>query len=155
LPRATCFSFVDRERIMRLANAILASMLPLALAGCFEGPQGPQGPPGPKGPAGPQGVGEKGDRGDKGEQGMAGPPGPQGPPGTPFLRVIALGLDKCGPSGCTIICNVDETIVSAVCIADAGAKSSPEPIFTQSTVGALSSASCPPTTAMRAICAKK
>jgi hypothetical protein len=141
---------------MRIATATIAGVLSLTLAGCFAGPQGPAGPPGPKGPAGPAGPpGEKGDRGNVGEQGTAGPPGPQGPPGTPFLRVIALGLDKCGPSGCTIICNADETIVSAVCIADAGAKASPQPIFTQSTDGTRSSASCSATSAMRAICAKK
>lgn len=141
---------------MRVANVLMAGILSLALAGCFEGPQGPAGPPGPKGPAGPQGPpGEKGDRGDKGEQGMAGPSGPQGPPGTPFLRVISLGLDKCGPSGCTIICDDSEVIVSAVCIEDAGAKLALQAVITQSAEGNHSSASCPPTSAMRAICAKK
>jgi hypothetical protein len=138
---------------MRVVNLLTAGLFSLALSGCFEGPQGP---PGPKGAAGPQGIaGQKGDQGDKGEAGMAGAPGPQGPPGTPFLRVIALGLDKCGPTGCTIICDDDEAIVAAVCVADAGSKSSPRPIITQSSDGTRSSASCPATAGMRAICAKK
>src|ERR1700687_1332084 len=60
------------EQIMRVATAIIAAMLSLTLAGCFEGPQGAQGdqvPAGPQGPPGPQGA--------KGEQ------GPKGDPATP------------------------------------------------------------------------
>jgi hypothetical protein len=141
---------------MRVVHAVIAGMLSLTLAGCFEGPAGPQGPPGPQGAAGQQGPqGEKGDRGDKGELGMAGPAGPVGPPGSPNLRVIALGLEKCGPSGCTIICDDTEAIVSAVCVAQAGAKSSPQPIITQNAEGHHSSASCPESVGMRAICAKR
>src|ERR1700687_1722021 len=66
------------EQIMRVATAIIAGMLSLTLAGCFEGPQGPPGPAGPpgaQGPAGPQGP--PGPQGAKGEQ------GPKGDPATP------------------------------------------------------------------------
>ncbi len=41
---------------MRVVHAIIAGMLSLMLAGCFEGPQGPPGPQGPKGDPGKDGA---------------------------------------------------------------------------------------------------
>ena len=111
---------------MRVAGAIMAGMLSLALAGCFEGPQGPPGP--------------------------AGPTGPQGPSGNVNLRVILKGQDQCGANGCSIRCDGIEVIVSAVCVSR---NNSPiQPTITQDVSGQHSSASCPATSGMRVICAK-
>jgi hypothetical protein len=69
----TC-RIADGEQIMRVAMAVIAGVLSLTLAGCFEGPQGPPGPAGPAGAQGP--AGPPGPQGAKGEQGPKGDPGP-------------------------------------------------------------------------------
>jgi hypothetical protein len=72
---------------MRVATAIIAGMLSLTLAGCFEGPQG-----------------QKGDKGDKGDPGVAGSTGPTGPAGqTGIFRIVA---ERCAD---------DEIMISAYC----------------------------------------
>jgi hypothetical protein len=139
-------------RILTSAALIAAAFL---LAGCFEGPQGPAGPAGPKGEAGAAGAqGPKGDtgmagpagpKGDKGDKGDPGPKGEPGAAGDNRLRVVALGLAECGTTGCTVTCNANEVIVSALCAADTP---------TQPQVQA-SSAKCGPARAMNAICARK
>ena len=156
-------------RIMTASALIAAAFL---LAGCFEGPQGPagaagpqgpkgdagvagpagpMGPPGAKGdtgPAGPMGAmgpaGPKGDKGDKGDAGAKGDAGPAGPAGNKF-RVVTLGAAACGTSGCTVTCNANEVIASALCAAD-----TPTPPQIQAT-----SAKCGPSKGMNAICAAK
>ncbi len=123
-------------RMMTTAALLAAAVL---LAGCFEGLQGPQGPAGPKGEAGVAGPpGPKGDKGDPGAKGEAGAAAASG------LRVIALGTAEC-TSGCTVTCNANEVIVSALCAADA-----PLPSDVQA-----SSAKCGPARGMNAICARK
>lgn len=107
---------------------ILVIGMTLALAGCGRDP-GPKGDPGPQGPAGPQGA--QGVQGVPGPQGQAGPQGPQGPQGTPgpkgekgdpgsssSIRIVKLGVEQCGASGCSAECAGDETIVSALCLQD-------------------------------------
>ena len=72
---------------MRVATAIIAGMLSLTLAGCFEGPQG-----------------QKGDKGDPGVAGSTGPTGPTGPAGqTGIFRIVA---ERCAD---------DEIMISAYC----------------------------------------
>ena len=88
--------------------------------------------------------GEKGDKGDPGPKGDKGDPGPAGNANNQ-LRVIALGVDQCGTSGCTVTCEAGEVIASAVCAADS-------PL--QPTIEA-SAAKCGPAKAMNAICARK
>ncbi len=82
---------------MRTTTVIVACILSLTLAGCFEGPQGQQGAQGPqgaKGAPGPQG--ERGPPGPKGDPGPAGDPGPQGVIG---LRGPAGAAGAPGPKG--------------------------------------------------------
>jgi hypothetical protein len=139
-------------RLMTASALIAAAFL---LAGCFEGPPGPAGPPGAKGdsgtpglagPAGPAGpAGAVGPKGDKGDAGPKGDKGDAGPPGDSKLRVIALGAGDCSANGCTVTCEANEVIASAVCAADT-------PL--QPTIEA-SSAKCGPAKAMNAICARK
>lgn len=78
---------------MRVATAIIAGMLSLTLAGCFEGPQGQKG--------------DKGDKGDPGVAGSTGPTGPTGPAGpagqTGIFRIVA---ERCAD---------DEIMISAYC----------------------------------------
>jgi hypothetical protein len=81
---------------MRVEKAIIACMLSITLAGCFEGPQGP-----------------KGDKGDKGDPGVAGAQGAKGDKGDPgalatTLRVVAND------------CAENEIMVSAYCVAPTG-----------------------------------
>jgi hypothetical protein len=107
---------------------ILAVGMALALAGCGREP-GPKGDPGPQGSAGPQGA--QGVQGVPGAQGQAGPQGPQGPQGTPGpkgekgdpasssnIRIVKVGVEQCGASGCSAECTGEETIVSALCLQD-------------------------------------
>ena len=75
---------------MRVATAIIAGMLSLTLAGCFEGPQGQKG--------------DKGDKGDPGVAGSTGPTGSTGPAGqTGIFRIVA---ERCAD---------DEIMISAYC----------------------------------------
>ena len=136
-------------RILTPAALIAAAFL---LAGCFEGPQGPAGAQGAKGDPGPAGV--AGPAGAAGPAGVAGPAGPAGPKGDKGdagaagdskLRVIALGASDCSANGCTVTCEANEVIASAVCAGDT-------PM--QPTVAATS-AKCGPAKAMNAICARK
>jgi hypothetical protein len=110
---------------------ILAIGMALALAGCGRDP-GPKGESGPQGPAGPQGA--QGVQGVPGAQGQAGAQGPQGPQGAPgpkgdkgekgdpaassSIRIVKLGADQCGASGCSAECAADETVLSALCLQD-------------------------------------
>lgn len=135
-------------RILTASALIAAAFL---LAGCFEGPQGPAGAQGPKGdqgaagaagPAGPQGaIGPAGPKGDTGAKGDAGPAGPA----NNKFRVVTLDAAACGTSGCTVTCNANEVIVSALCAADT---STPPQVQ-------ASSAKCGPSKGMNAICAAK
>ncbi len=148
-------------RILTASALVAAAFL---LAGCFEGPQGPAGPAGPPGAKGEQGAagrlgltgpqgaqGPKGDagpagpKGDKGEPGAKGEQGPAGPTRDAALRIVRLGASDCGTSGCTVTCYADETIVSAVCVAEA-------PLQPQVQE---SSAKCGPAKGLNAICARK
>lgn len=145
-------------RILTVSALIATAFL---LAGCFEGPQGPAGPAGPagaKGSAGPAGMagppgpagaagaaGPAGPAGPKGDKGDPGPKGDTGPAGDSKLRVIALGANDCSANGCTVTCEANEVIASAVCAADT-------PV--QPTIAATS-ARCGPAKAMNAICARR
>ncbi len=139
---------------MRILTASALVAVAFLLAGCFEGPQGPAGQPGPRGDTGTTGMagergpaGSPGPAGPKGERGDAGPrgdKGDQGPPDT-RLRVIVLGDSDCSASGCSVACNADEVIVSAVCAADTPLAPHIE----------ASAAKCGPAKAMNAICARK
>ncbi len=141
---------------MRLLTILAFVAAAFLLAGCFEGPQGTpglrgaqgdtgdQGPAGPRGPAGP--AGPKGEPGVAGPKGDPGPKGEQGLPGPAAgLRVVTLGASDCSAAGCSVICNADELIASAVCVA---AKPL-EPLVQ------TSSAKCGPAAGMNAICAHK
>lgn len=143
---------------MRLWTAVALIATAFLLAGCFEGPQGPAGQPGAKGDTGPAGMaGPPGPAGAAGAAGAAGPVGPKGDKGDPGpkgdkgdtgdskVRVIALGANECSANGCTVTCEANEVIASAVCAADT-------PI--QPTIAATS-AKCGPAKAMTAICARK
>ncbi len=119
-----------RGRIaMRFSVAVVALVLGLSMAGCFEGPQGPQGPagppgpagaaagltgpPGPSGPPGPPGLpGPDGAGGGVGPAGPPGPPGPAGPAGTASLH--ALFQPACNTK-CELICSPGEKLVSVTC----------------------------------------
>jgi len=91
---------------MRAATAIIAAMLSVTLAGCFEGPPGPKGDKGDKGDKGEPGI-----AGTLGQKGDSGAPGPKGEPGTPGTALLkAAGSD----------CADDEIMVSAYCAAAAG-----------------------------------
>jgi len=134
-------------RILTIPALIATAFL---LAGCFEGPQGPSGPPGARGPEGDAGA--AGPAGPKGEAGIAGPkgdPGPKGDQGAPGasagLRIVTLGAPDCSADGCTVTCNADEVIASAVCAADTPV----QPVVQ------ASSAKCGPAQGMNAICARK
>lgn len=81
---------------MHTAARIVACMLSLALAGCFEGPQGPQG--------------HKGDKGDPGVAGAQGPKGDKGDRGEPGVSLQLRAND----------CADNEIMVSAYCAARAG-----------------------------------
>ena len=150
-------------RILTASALVAAAFL---LAGCFEGPQGPAGAAGPHGPKGDPGVagpaGPMGPQGAKGDTGPAGPmgamgaagpkgdkgdkgdAGPAGPAGNKF-RVVTLGATACGTSGCTVTCNANEVLVSALCAAD-----TPTPPQIQAAF-----AKCGPSKGMNAICAAK
>jgi hypothetical protein len=90
-------------------------VLSLALAGCS----------GPKG--------DKGDKGDPGPVGAAGSPGPPGPPGSPGkegkdgvsppaqFRVVRSVAD--GAMSKAAMCDVNEVIVSAMCVSKLGSMS--------------------------------
>jgi len=142
---------------MRIVTAAALAATAFLLAGCFEGPQGPPGPVGAKGEAGMPGMagaagpaGAKGDPGPKGDKGDPGPKGDKGDPGPAGtadnkLRVIAIGADQCGASGCSVTCEAGEVIASAVCVAE-----SPVPAVIE-----VSAAKCGSAKAMNAICAKK
>jgi Collagen triple helix repeat (20 copies) len=134
-------------RILTIPALIATAFL---LAGCFEGPQGPIGPPGARGPEGDAGA--AGPAGPKGEAGIAGPkgePGPKGDQGAPGasagLRIVILGASDCSAGGCTVTCNADEVIASAVCAADTPVQPAVQ----------ASSAKCGPAQGMNAICARK
>ena len=74
---------------MRTARIVIAALLSLTLAGCFEGPQGPQGP-----------KGDKGDTGAPGKDGAPGVAGPAGPAGWTIgcYNRICLAVDPAGHS---------------------------------------------------------
>jgi len=113
---------------MRILPILVIGMA-LSLAACGRDP-GPKGDPGPQGPAGPQGA--QGVQGIPGAQGQAGAQGPQGPQGAPGpkgdkgdkgdpgsssnIRIVKMGTDQCGASGCSAECAADETIISALCL---------------------------------------
>ena len=144
---------------MRILTASVLVAAAFLLAGCFEGPKGPPGatglqgpkgepgiagqvgPAGQAGPAGPQGP--KGDKGDKGDIGAKGEPGTAGRDAG--LRVVRLSATQCLANGCTVTCNADEAIASAVCLADA-------PLQPQIQEA---SAKCGPANGIAAICARK
>ena len=138
-------------RILTPAALIAAAFL---LAGCFEGPQGPagaargQGRPRP-GRSGRTGRCSRTRRPSRLRPGRpAGPKGDKGDAGAATdskLRVIALGASDCSANGCTVTCEANEVIASAVCAGDT-------PM--QPTVAATS-AKCGPAKAMNAICARK
>jgi hypothetical protein len=100
-----------------MQNHLVAACLALciALAGCS----------GPKG--------DKGDKGDAGAVGAAGPPGPQGPAGAPGkdgrdgvspsaqFRVVRSVAD--GAMSKPAMCDVNEVIVSAMCVSKLGSMS--------------------------------
>lgn len=82
---------------MRLSKFVLAAVLALPLAGCFEGPSGPAGP--------------------KGEAGPAGLPGPAGPAGAPARSpAVTLRSMPCPAGGCTSACEAGEQLVSGYCV---------------------------------------
>jgi hypothetical protein len=94
------------EVFMRVSMAIVALVVAVSLAGCFEGPAGPAGPAGEAGTPGPQG-----DKGAPGPQGPAGPPGPVGATGLHILRQAACGAAKV----CDLTCNPGEKLISVTC----------------------------------------
>lgn len=108
----------------------LSVSLALVVAGCS----------GPKG--------DKGDKGDAGSAGAAGSPGPQGPPGPAGkdgrdgvsppaqFRVVRSAAD--GAMAKTAMCDVDEMIVSAMCVSKLGPENQ-----TPTTIGD-NGASCQP-----------
>lgn len=127
---------------MRITGAILAGLLAVSLAGCFEGPKGDRGeqgtpgatgaagergpagsvgaagPVGPVGPAGPAGVagpaGLAGPAGPQGPSGPQGPAGPAGPAGPNNARVVQV--ESC-IGGCNQSCAAGEVVASAMCVA--------------------------------------
>jgi hypothetical protein len=168
---------------MRVLVSVLAGLMVIAVAGCSPAP-GPQGPPGAKGDKGDKGdagvagpAGPVGPAGPAGPAGIAGPPGPAGPAGPPGaagaqgpagpagpagaagaagpsnIRVLALAADRCA-SGCSVQCEPNEVLVSAVCVGD-------QPVAAtvrQGDDGAgAGSASCAGTAlkGMNALCVKK
>ena len=138
---------------MRLLTTLAFVAAAFLLAGCFEGPagtpglRGEQGATGDQGPAGPAGpAGPKGEAGVAGPKGDPGPKGEQGPPGqAAAFRVVTLGASDCSAAGCSVTCNADEVIASAVCVA-----ASPLQPVVQT-----ASAKCGRATGMNAICAHK
>jgi hypothetical protein len=122
---------------MRASIVVIITTAAIALAAC--GWQGP-----------------KGDKGDKGEAGVAGPPGPAGLPGPPGpvtdkFRVIVLGADACGRTGCTVTCENGEVVASAVCAAERPTLAQ----VTQQPDGTQSSARCSAARGLNVICAKR
>ena len=136
---------------MRIVTVIVAGVLSLALAGCFEGPQGPKGEagaagaagaagpagakgdPGLKGDAGPKGdAGAKGDPGPVGDRGPAGPQGDRGPAGPQGPRGEAGAPGKAGAVLRQVTgqangsCNADEVMVAAYCAAAGAVSKAPE-----------------------------
>jgi hypothetical protein len=88
---------------MRLSFTLVAILLCVTLAGCFEGPVGAKG--------------EKGDLGEKGETGrpgVAGPAGPAGPLASQALRPVHMS--GCPDDRCEIACHAEEELVSATCL---------------------------------------
>ncbi|NWG25384.1 MAG: hypothetical protein HXY30_13400 [Pseudorhodoplanes sp.] len=101
---------------MRILSVMIAGVLALSVAGCFEGPKGDKGDKGdagapgpagavgaagPAGPAGPAGAkGAKGDKGEKGDKGDKGDPGAA-------LRVVSAPQKA--------ECAADERMVSGYC----------------------------------------
>jgi hypothetical protein len=79
---------------MRITGAIIAGLLSLSLAGCFEGPPGPKGDAGAAGP--------------KGAAGPAGPAGPAGAAGSAGFRIVTEG-------GGVITCNAGERLAALTC----------------------------------------
>ena len=135
---------------MRILTASVLVASAFLLAGCFEGPKGPPGATGLQGPKGEPGIaGQAGPRGPKGDKGDKGDTGAKGEPGTAGrdagLRVVRLGATQCLANGCTVTCNADEAIASAVCLADA-------PLQPQIQEA---SAKCGPANGIAAICARK
>jgi hypothetical protein len=119
---------------MRTSIVLIICTAAVVLAGCgWEGP--------------------KGDKGDKGEPGAVGPPGPTGPPGpvTDKFRVIVLGADACGRTGCTVTCENGEVVASAVCAAERPTLAQ----VMQQPDGTQSSARCSASRGLNVICAKR
>ena len=105
---------------------------------------------------------EKGDRGEpgppgpQGASGLPGPAGPPGPPGSPApsqFRVMQLDQRSCS-KGCSVQCNDDEVLISAICVRESSARGNEGPFF------AGSQASCRQASrqllaGMTAVCARK
>jgi hypothetical protein len=90
------------------------------LIGCGENQPGP---PGPKGETGDKGA--KGDQGDRGEKGDKGEPAVSG---STIFRVVHADSKACA-AGCSIRCNDNETMVSAICIRPPGSTANEGPFF--------------------------
>jgi hypothetical protein len=96
----------------------------LLLIGCGE--NNPSGPPGPKGEKGD--IGAKGDQGEKGDKGEKGDQGEPAVSSSAIFRVVQVDTKACA-AGCSIRCNDNETMVSAICIRPPGSPANEGPFF--------------------------
>ena len=87
----------------------------LMLASCDQGPP----------PSTPVVKGEKGDKGDKGEKGDNGEPAVSS---STIFRVVHADPKACA-AGCSIRCNDNEAMVSAICIRPPGSTANEGPFF--------------------------
>ena len=95
----------------------------LLLIGCGENSPGP---PGPKGETGDKGA--KGDQGEKGDRGEKGDKGEPAVSGSTIFRVVHADAKACA-AGCSIRCNDNETMVSAICLRAPGSIANEGPFF--------------------------
>ena len=104
--------------IMRRTILLICALM---LASCDQGPP----------PSTPVVKGEKGDKGDKGETGDKGEKGDKGEPAvssSTIFRVVHADPKACA-AGCSIRCNDNETMVSAICIRPPGSTANEGPFF--------------------------
>lgn len=118
----TCVATLKAEEDER--EAVVANCAPEGEPGPKgePGPTGPQGVAGGEGPAGPQGAagppgppGSAGASGPRGEAGEKGEPGPTAS-GQSSAALRSLKAASCPESGCELVCEAGEVLVSAYCL---------------------------------------